>query len=705
MAHIIGGLRRDSSAGERQVLDLLKALPDDYYVWPEARIGLHRPDFIVLHPALGVLVLEVKDWAWIVSANPMTFTIQKRNGETFNQTNPFEHNRQVAIDLSDKLETRPDLIHSNGPHRGNLILPWHYAVTFTRLTRMDLFPYRELLETGAMLCADDLLHAAAFEAGLKNLSWRFRVDQALSPHQIDLVRGTVFPEIQIPSRVQGRDSGKTLDLEQEKIVRERLDERVSDYDPIPDDDGDTYNDDELSPQGEAVAQNFAVRLVRGVAGSGKTLVLGARARLLAQENPDWRIAIVTYNKSLALALKRQFRDVKVYTFDKLCYKWLQASNLWQSPIEDYEQPDWVNHILHDLPQVAERFEADFLQDEFNWIKDMGILNQQTYLDVPRTGRGTRLLPTERELVYQAFNAYQLRLEQERLLTWQDVAGLVLRALDAGLIPANQFDAVLVDEAQDFAPIWFEVLKRMLNPDTGVIFLAADATQRIYRKFTWKSLGLNIVGRTRILRQAYRNTYEIMQAAYELIRHNEQLQQELKDEDEPLLSPDLDPRQMRHDAYPVVRGCSNAYAERQYIVREIQNLLDNGYRPSDIAVLGLRSLNSYQADLENAGLPVIGLKDDNIAAKDAISVGTLHSAKGLEFRVVFVSQLQTLFASSGRLNSDPETFFVKRTRLLYVGMTRARDKLCMTYYGNLPRQLIGLKAFLDEAGELEDSPTA
>ncbi len=291
-----------------------------------------------------------------------------------------------------------------------------------------------------------------------------------------------------------------------------------------------------------------------------------------------------------------------------------------------------------------------------------------------------MLRSERERVYDAFTAYRTRLQMKRRCDWDDVPHLVLDALNAGLRDGNRYDAILIDEAQDFAPSWFEVLKRLLNPETGVLFLAADATQRIYRRFSWRAMGLNVVGRTRVLHRPYRNTYEIMLAAHELIRHNDTLVLELAEEDEDLLAPDMDPDRMRHDIFPVLRACDHAQAERRFLVKQITRLLENGYQPGDIAIFGLKTtLKTYGPALQREGIPVAGLKNDSDAAADSVAIGSLHSAKGLEFRVVFIVQGQAIFETPRRLSDDERAALeVDRLRLLYVGMTRAREKLCLSY---------------------------
>lgn len=695
MATIIGNLRPDATKGEQAVFGLLNRLPNSYLVWPELNIHDKYPDFVVVHPRLGVAVLEVKDWVEIVEANAETFIVRTRQGDERAETNPLRSVRDKTLAIARRLEAKPALLHATGPHQGKGKVPWAYALIFPNLTRMTLFQLGDLIEPQQLIGHDDLQYEN-LEPYLDRLPWRFRV--ALSDLEIDEVRAALYPELTITHSKTGTPLG-IVDTLQERAAKEGLFEVAATTETTPGPHSTAHLESELTPEGRRVARDPIVRLIRGVAGSGKTLVLALRARYLTQMHPDWRILVVTYNRSLTQDLRRRLADlnsnVSVANFHQLCHQWLETCDLWHSsPAGDMRGR--ITHILQRNPELSDKFEPGFLLEEITWMKETGAVTREEYMNVTRTGRGVALQRDDRERVYAIYTAYEENLRAYRQMDWADVPLLTLRAIHDGLLPNDSFDAILIDEAQDFAPTWFQVLRNILNPQTRVIFMAADSTQRIYRKFTWRALGFNVVGRSRILPRSYRSTYQIMRTAFELLRDNEDLHRELQEDDEELLNAELDPKWMRHGDYPVLKQFANVVEEYDFMLAEIRRLLDEGCAPGEIAILHRKKwgVDRYRGKLKNEGLPVESLQD---ATGTRIVVDTMHATKGLEFRVVFVCGLQDLFNPDTPLPSAQQTTFItSELRLLYVAITRARGQVYLHHQKTLPRPLHPLATFLTQA---------
>lgn len=403
------------------------------------------------------------------------------------------------------------------------------------------------------------------------------------------------------------------------------------------------------------------------------MVLTRRAQYLAAQYPEWRICVATYNKELAKSLRADLRGFpaikRVTHFHNLCAALLKGYIDWKTPSDP---EGWIRAHIEQWPIVRE-LGVDFITAEIKWIKEVGIADRGTYLSAERKGRGRGLRASQRERIYDLLEAYQQWLYEQKAFDWADVPHLVLQGMDEGKISTGIYDAILIDEAQDFAPVWIEVIKRLLKPEGGLLFLADDPSQSIYRYYSWREKGVPVVGRTRWLRIPYRNTREIYEAAYEVIRHDEVLKRQLAREGESVVvEPDLTNQYLRHGPRPQLRRFSSASEEFAFIRAEIEYLLQHGWSPERIIVLHRRraGVNKLRYHLRGLG----------------VSVGTFHSRKGLEYDVVFLSQMQETFANSEDMTEENLS---QERRLVYMTMTRARERLYLNYEGRWPEPLNGV----------------
>ncbi|MDQ5906969.1 MAG: hypothetical protein QG590_1451 [Pseudomonadota bacterium] len=303
------------SGGERRLAERLEAkLEDDYLCWYNVALGpsaLH-PDFIVFHPRRGLLILEVKDWRTrtILAADRQKFTIETARGPTVVE-NPLEQARHYAHAATDVLQRDPQLVFSSGREAGKLMFPWSYGVVLPNLTRkqFDEGGLGEVIPPNRVICQDEMLEGVEAEAFQQRLWEMFsvRFHGALSLPQIDRVRWHLFPEVRIASAqadlfaadVPPPDFVRVMDLQQEQLARSL---------------GEGH------------------RVIHGVAGSGKTLILGYRAEHLAQVCAK-PILILCYNESLARRIGSMMRakglaeKVHVHHFHQWCRAQLSAFNV------------------------------------------------------------------------------------------------------------------------------------------------------------------------------------------------------------------------------------------------------------------------------------------------------------------------------------------------------------------------------------------
>jgi Nuclease-related domain/UvrD-like helicase C-terminal domain/AAA domain len=307
-------------AGEKRFARCLESLlEDDYLCWYELAVGKRQryTDFIILHPVRGLLLLEVKDWKIdnILKIDKTSTTLLTPSGlKKIN--NPLEQVRQCTYALIERLEKDPQLRDQSGRYQGRLAFPYGFGVVLTSITRkqFESTDLGEVLPEHKILCKDemlDILNPEAFQTRLWNM-FDVRFPRTLTLPQIDRIRWHLFPEIRIDAKNQS-------DLFASDLHEKKIAVQVPDILKV------------MDTQQELLARSLGEghRVIHGVAGSGKTLILGYRCLHLAQSLHK-PILVLCYNIVLAGKL-RQFmvdRDiidrVNVYHFHDWCGEQLRA---------------------------------------------------------------------------------------------------------------------------------------------------------------------------------------------------------------------------------------------------------------------------------------------------------------------------------------------------------------------------------------------
>jgi Nuclease-related domain/UvrD-like helicase C-terminal domain/AAA domain len=303
--------------GERRLAERLEhKLDADYLVWYDVPVGPKQahPDFVVLHPRRGLLILEVKDWKLdtIKRADRQTWEIAP-GGEPKHVSNPIEQARHYAHQVVDALSRDAQLIATDGRTKGSLAFPWSYGVVFSHITRrqFDAAGLGQAIESHRVICSDEMTEATEAEDFQSRLWGMFPtlMRGVLSLPQIDRVRWILFPEVRVPPQAGLFDADedasppvpdivRVMDLQQEQLARSL---------------GDGH------------------RVIHGVAGSGKTMILGYRAEQLAKAASAARpVLVLCYNAPLAAKLdalmtaKGLADRVLVRNFHKWCRQQLVA---------------------------------------------------------------------------------------------------------------------------------------------------------------------------------------------------------------------------------------------------------------------------------------------------------------------------------------------------------------------------------------------
>jgi hypothetical protein len=592
--------------GEKRVYALLRdGLPAHFFGWFEPVVQGRYPDFLVMASDFGLLVLEVKGWyaGQIARADSHEVELHRRvSGQVQieRHQHPERQARDYLLTLLDVV-SRPEyaiLRNPAGRHQGKPCFPWGYGVVLTNITRAQLkeAELAGMFSPERTMCRDELqgLESLGGAGLVERLKGCFRVwfpFHPLTEDQVATLKGVIHPEIVVkrrPATAESAEQGQgllpgaialeVLDAEQEKVAR---------------------------------AMGEGHHVVFGVAGSGKTVLLLARARMLAERHPGGRLLVLCFNKALAaylasaLGCDPNLRRVEVRHFDS----WLASRVRVAKGDEDWEV--YRGKLIQGLLRTAE--------------------------------------------------------------SWSD---------------ADRYDAILIDEAHDFAPDWFRcAVAALRGGDDGELLIALDGAQSLYprdRTFTWKSVGVKAVGRTRRLARNYRNTKIILEFAWQvgqsLLPESEATETHVRV---------VPTRAARQGPTPRYHGCATVGEEHALIASLVADFRTKGIPDREIAVLyprneRMRANAPGRADHLRQVLAAEGdvcclsAAEDVRALRTALAgpgvrLATIHAAKGLEFRAVILAALDLL-------PSPWEPDEIRDSKLLYVGLTRALDELVVTWTG-------------------------
>jgi len=605
-----------ASQGEKTLFGILRdRLPDDFIVWYEPEVKGFFPDFLILGPTFGLLILEVKGWyaGRIPEANKNFFQIKYNADDGTerieSQRSPLRQAYDYYITVTEKLVGYPILRQPDGNYEGKLGFPIGAGALMSNITEAQARDHNlyALLEKPYVAYRDELLEWMNFSSDrelIQRLRDMFKVYFrffALTDDQISTIKGVIHPEMKIrevPATEKSVPEGTelppdssvivSLDIEQERMARTMKDGH---------------------------------RLFSGVAGSGKTLILLARAKALANRLIEHRVLILCFNITLASHLRSLLHSD-------------EQNPQYRERIEVRHFHDWARSLMGRLPNPRE-FNNDEEYNEFLGERILAILNS--------------------------------------------------------LSPTQKWDSVLVDEAHTFWPKWFlSCVAALKDPQDGDLMVVSDGSQSLYKrqKFTWKSVGIQAQGRSKKLTQNYRNTQEILTAAWSVVQPISSGETLL---DSDITFPVVEPSAaLRRGSKPVLHLVQSKAQAVDAVITQVQNLSQSGYAPGDIAILYRWQARSEDAlfkgmlkRLNDLGLKTYWITQDRETKKNysvknpGVRIVTTLSSLGLEFKVVLLLWVEQ-FADCCDSNSEK---VVLARRQLYVAMTRAQDELHLFGSGN------------------------
>lgn len=442
-------------------------------------------------------------------------------------------------------------------------------------------------------------------------------------------------------------------------------------------------------QREIVEREFVgpARVV-GSAGTGKTVVALHRALHHLRGSPDGRILLATFSDPLANALRGKLRllvgperhlldRVGITSFRGIAEELHQLAFARKAHLASR---DVIRSLVEKARQTAgiDDVSLQFILSEwFNVVDAWQVANLDEYANVPRMGRRTRLGAKQRERLWPVYESVRRALNERRLMTPASLfATLTAHYATRAEKP---FTHIVVDEAQDLGVAELRFLAAIAPSGPDGFFFAGDLGQRIFQQpFSWKGLGIDVRGRSFTLRVNYRTSHQIRIAADRLLPESVRDVDGLEDDRAATVSAFNGP-------LPEVLTASDQNEEIGKVGEFIRSALSDGIEPDAIGVFvrSKEELPRARAAISEAGAEYTELVGVSEKTAGRVVLGTMHFAKGLEFRAVAVMACdepvipsqQRIADVSDELELD-EVYATER-QLLYVAATRARERLLIS----------------------------
>lgn len=591
----------DGGAERRVLRQLQRCLEDDYLVWHNVPVGNkgRLPDFVVLHPGRGLLVLEVKGWRagalHQVSRHDVELNLANGQGRV-SKIHPGLQARGYAIELVNQMQRDPCLCQTEGRHKGNLAVPWGSGVVFANIERQritdphwdEFFPHETTLTREDL--AEDLDPAVFQERLWGMFTVEFRLKTALTLPQRDRIRWHLFPEIRLQTQASlldedGDDASEpgataapspsealmmVMDLQQEQLAR---------------------------------SMGEGHRVIHGVAGSGKTMILVYRAQqLAAAARPDWPILVLCYNRPLAARIDALMRQrglderVQVRTFHGWCY-------------------DMADTYQLGIPKKGFRPDYDALADR--------VVEAVAHGRIPRAQYAALMIDEAHD-----FEDAWLRLAPQLV------------------DPATNSLLVLYDDAQS---IYRQPRRRFSFASVGIEARGRTSVLKVNYRNTAEVLKLATATAGQLLRGG-----EPDGAVDGPGEGDSDIVQQT-----PLGAGRSGP------APELLRG-RTPREEAELVAERLADALADGVSPADIGVLARRHdlLDPVEKALHLRGIRTQRLQRAGTWEPDSVKLTTLHASKGLEFHTVAIVGLQAVPDAHHSEEEEWRLLYVAMTRATY-----------------------------------------
>ena len=433
--------------------------------------------------------------------------------------------------------------------------------------------------------------------------------------------------------------------------------------------------------------------VTGGGGTGKTVAALHRLKKLAAASTGKPVLYTTFTKTLIKNISGRIKALGVRTenceivnIDKLALDMARRYNLISSKatVIDYGSNSdelWENIVSDNLST----FDAHFLKREYlDIIVYNNITSLEAYYRQPRFGRTTPVTRKQRAEIWGLVEQYMAHKRETDQYDRNEIFNLIANYLNEnGLRP---YSHVIADEIQDFSNPELRFLRALVAEGPNDLFMVGDPYQRIYnnRKIAFSQVGINVRGkRSKRLRVNYRTTEEIKRAAVNIVKG---YSFDNFDGEPETLSGYVS---LIHGDKPDYQVFDTKDKEMSAILSFIRMCKDNGieFKEMVIACDNKNSIKTVQDMLHRNSIPYFNLFSEIGGNSNGVNLSTFHNMKGLEFKVVILSDVSK--ATFPKISSnyqemdaiEKKNYLMNQKALMYVAITRAMQKVLITGTGD------------------------
>ena len=437
--------------------------------------------------------------------------------------------------------------------------------------------------------------------------------------------------------------------------------------------------------------------VSGGAGTGKTIAAIHRLKHLC-ETPGVNVLFTTYTRTLCENLAASIEKLGVpkqkYTLSNIDKVLLDVAEKYKVKdgykVLDYSGDEESLKLWREVLETeVTEFDEQFLYDEYiDVIVYFGNKDAKQYMMQPRVGRTKALSRKQRIDIWKLVEKYVTLKQERRVVDRLELFNETTTYLNENDI--HPYTNVIADEFQDFSNPELKFLRALVAEGCNDLFLTGDPIQRIYtgRKINFGAAGINVRGvRSKKLKINYRTTEPIKRVAIGVVKGME--------------FDDMDGGKENTNGYvslihegeaPQYRIVDDANAEVQQVIDWMKECQKSDIKLSEICIAApsMNLLKDIQSRLHHDGTDYKVLKGtQKQGSSDGVALCTLHSLKGLEYRVIILiginernlpSKATEGYPFSGMDKVAQKEFLSSKRSLLYVAITRARQLVYMVGIG-------------------------